>query len=527
MVNQQSPPKIAGNEQTADPKGAHKARRPVRPARAVLAALLVVAAALLGGRAWRNAGSRVSTDDAYVTGSISPVSPQVSGTVKRVLVKDNEHVRAGQLLVVLDSAVYHANVEQARANLSSAIAQAEGAGVGVSLTAETGSAQTLQALGVVAQTEGAIGSAQEDANRAAAAVSSAAAAARAAQSQIGLAEAGLAAAEANASKAKAAVEAALAQLETAQASQAAAQASVEASRAAHEKALKDARRYSALAREGAVSQQVADNADTALDAASAQLEAAEQQASAMRAAASARKAEVAAAREQFAAANAAVLQARSQVRGVREQAKAALAGVAQAKAAREAARQVVAQAIARRDQAAGQLAQARTSTQQVAISRTTRSQALARVKQARAALDLAVINEGYTRIYAPVSGRVSKKSVEVGQVVQAGSPILAIVPDERAWIVANLKETQLAHVREGQPAEVRVDGVPGRVFKGRVDSISAATGATFALLPPDNATGNFTRIVQRLPVKITLDHGQQGTNLLRPGMSAVAVIRVK
>lgn len=527
MVNQQSPPQKPADDRAADGPGAPLSRRPVSAARVALAALLVTFVAFLGGRAWRNAALRVSTDDAYVTGSINPVSPQVSGTVQRVLVKDNEYVRAGQLLVVLDPAVYHANVEQARANLYSAVAQAEGAGVGVSLTAETGSAQTLQAIGVVAQTEGAIGGAEEDANRAAAAVSSAAAAARAARSLIGIAEAGLAAAQANAAKARAAVEASLAQLETAQASEAAARASVEASRAAHEKALRDARRYSALAREGAVSQQVADNADTALDAASAQLEAAEQQASAMRAATSARKAEVAAAREQYAAANAAVRQAQSQLRGAREQAGAALAGVAQARAARQAALQVVAQAVARRDQAKGQLAQARTSARQVAISRTTRSQALARVKQARAALDLAVISEGYTRIYAPVSGRVSKKSVEVGQVVQAGSPILAIVPDARPWIVANLKETQLGRVREGQPVEVRVDGIAGRTFTGRVDSISAATGATFALLPPDNATGNFTRIVQRLPVKITLDDGQQGADLLRPGMSAVAVIRVR
>jgi membrane fusion protein (multidrug efflux system) len=155
----------------------------------------------------------------------------------------------------------------------------------------------------------------------------------------------------------------------------------------------------------------------------------------------------------------------------------------------------------------GQRTQARTTPRQVAISRATEATAIAKIAQARAALNAATINLNYTRIYAPVSGLVNKKTVEPGNLVAAGTPLLAVVPDTDTWVLANLKETQLRGVEPGRAAEVEVDADSGRAFHGHVDSLAAATGATFALLPADNASGNFTKVVQRVPVKIVLDSG--------------------
>ena len=144
-----------------------------------------------------------------------------------------------------------------------------------------------------------------------------------------------------------------------------------------------------------------------------------------------------------------------------------------------------------------------------------RSQAIER----RAALDL-----GYTKIAAPIDGVVAARSVRVGQYVQAGTQLTALVPLQAVYVVANFKETQLTHVRAGEPVRLSVDSFPGNALRGCVDSLAPASGLEFSLLPPDNATGNFTKIVQRIPVKIRLDSNQPLIGRLRPGMSVEAVI---
>ena len=138
----------------------------------------------------------------------------------------------------------------------------------------------------------------------------------------------------------------------------------------------------------------------------------------------------------------------------------------------------------------------------------------------------AALNLSYTRITAPVDGTVGARSLRVGQYVQAGTQLMAVVPLDAVYVVANFKETQLTHVRDGQPVELRVDSFHSTKLRGHVDSLSPASGLEFALLPPDNATGNFTKIVQRVPVKIVLDdHSLNG--LLRPGMSAEPIVDTK
>jgi membrane fusion protein, multidrug efflux system len=145
------------------------------------------------------------------------------------------------------------------------------------------------------------------------------------------------------------------------------------------------------------------------------------------------------------------------------------------------------------------------------------------VKQAEAKLDLAKINLGYTRLTAPAGGEVSERDVRPGQYVHAGSQVITVVPDN-VWVVANYKETQLTHVAIGQRAEIRVDTFPGIAIDAIVDSIAPASGAQFSLLPPDNATGNFTKVVQRIPVKLRISPDNPLAGKLRPGMSVVATI---
>lgn len=153
--------------------------------------------------------------------------------------------------------------------------------------------------------------------------------------------------------------------------------------------------------------------------------------------------------------------------------------------------------------------------------------ARSRLAQANANLRQAELNLDYATIRAPVGGQVTKKTVEVGQVIQPGQSLLSIVDLERVWVVANFKETELTHVRPGQRATVTVDTHPGVVFEARVDSIQAGSGAVFSLLPPENATGNFIKVVQRVPVKLTFESRGNPRHLLVPGMSVVPTIATR
>ena len=161
---------------------------------------------------------------------------------------------------------------------------------------------------------------------------------------------------------------------------------------------------------------------------------------------------------------------------------------------------------------------------QLAVLDTQESELRAAAKAKQAALDLAKINLGYTRIVAPVAGMVSERGVRDGQYVHAGSQVVSVVPLDNVWVIANYKETQLTHVALGQRAEIRVDTFPGIVIKAIVDSIAPASGSQFSLLPPDNATGNFTKVVQRIPVKLRIGPDNPLAGHLRPGMSVEATV---
>lgn len=204
------------------------------------------------------------------------------------------------------------------------------------------------------------------------------------------------------------------------------------------------------------------------------------------------------------------------------------AALEQAKATLEAAQANVRVARDRVSSAQSSLKNAQTAPQLVAIQKARADQAAAQVEQARAALDQAKLNLSYTKIVAPTAGIITKKSVEAGQNVSVGQNMATLVSLDDIWITANFKETQLEHMRQGQAVTIGVDAYGGRKYDGKITQIGGATGSVLSLFPPENATGNYVKVVQRIPVRIDLvDHNQNSDHLLRPGMSVEPKVKVK
>lgn len=204
------------------------------------------------------------------------------------------------------------------------------------------------------------------------------------------------------------------------------------------------------------------------------------------------------------------------------------AALAQAQANLQGAQDGVSVAQSRVREAEAGLETAHTGPQQVAIEKAKADEAAAKVQQAQAALDQAKLNLSYTKIVAPEAGIVTRKSVEIGDNVSAGQNLMTLVSLNDIWVTANFKETQLGHMRAGQPVTVSVDAYGGRKYDGKVTQIGGATGSVLSLFPPENATGNYVKVVQRVPVRIDFTKPQQIANhLLRPGMSVEPKVRVK
>jgi membrane fusion protein (multidrug efflux system) len=225
-------------------------------------------------------------------------------------------------------------------------------------------------------------------------------------------------------------------------------------------------------------------------------------------------------RQQFDAALAAAESTRAQVEAAEAQVVEAGRGIAVARSSVEHER-------ARLPRTQAEVRGAEAGPQQVVASRGRAASSAAKVVQKKVAVEAAELDLERTVVRAPVAGIVGQKSVESGQNVQPGQPTLAVVAVDRVWVVANYKENQLAEVTPGQKAELEVDALNGRRLHGKVESIGGATGARFSLLPPENATGNYVKVVQRIPVKIVFDPGQDDSRRLRPGMSVVSTIFVR
>jgi membrane fusion protein (multidrug efflux system) len=370
------------------------------------------------------------TDDAYLTGHVHPISARITDTVQQVLIDDNQHVVAGQTLVILDPNDYKVRLDQAKAALDAASHQADTANAAIQSTSQSATAQTTQAQG-----------------------------------SIGEAKASIQAAKASVTAAESGVPRANAQLQEADATL--------------QREETDLHRYQDLYAKEQVSKQTVDH----------------QRAS-----------------YQVALAGQAVAQ--EQVR--------------QAEAQLIAAQQVVVRAESQLTNSEGGLQSAQATKLDTRVREGQFATAQAAMTQAEASLEDATLQLSYTIIKAPVSGRIGRKSVEAGQRVQVGQPLMAIVEDQ-PWVVANFKETQLKKMRAGQSVELEIDTFPNHEFHGHVESLAPGSGNEFALLPPDNATGNFTKIVQRIPVKIVLD--QDSTrgyeDLITPGMSSVVTVTTR
>lgn len=337
-------------------------------------------ALLLGGGLWLYSRNRVSTDDAQVDGHLVPISCRVYGTVDKVLVEDNQPVKAGDSLVVVDPRDIQARLDQAKAALTQAQAQVEGA--------------------------------RADLERARVAFQ----------------------------------QAKSSDLETAK-------ANLDSKKASLDKAKSDVQRMKPLAEREEISAQQFDGIRTQAEVADGDWRAAQQRMASLQHEADIRKVAVGAAEARLASAQ-------------------------------------------------------------------------AQVEQARASQEGLELQLGYTRILAPVDGVVTRKFVEAGQTIQPGQGLMTLIPLHQTWVTANFKETQLAKMKPGQEAEVKVD-MNGMVLKGRVDSIAGSTGSRMSLLPPENAVGNFVKVVQRIPVKIRIDESEAQKVILRPGMNVEATVIVK
>jgi membrane fusion protein, multidrug efflux system len=215
-------------------------------------------------------------------------------------------------------------------------------------------------------------------------------------------------------------------------------------------------------------------------------------------------------------------------------AKANRSGVASASASVQAAEQAVRQAQGKLVQARADLRTAQTAPQQISMTRAKADAADAQARERKAQLDQAELNLSYTVVRSPVTGIIGKKTVEVGQNVGMGQELVEVVPLDDVWITANFKETQLAHMRPGQPVEIKVDAY-GRTWKAHVTNLGAGAGSVFSLLPPENATGNYVKVVQRVPVRIDFDRDSDrnpgsdfnAEGLLKPGLSVEPEVKVR
>lgn len=442
-----------------------------RKAAILLAAGIAVALlAVFGVRYYLRAQAWESTDDAFVDGRVVQISPRVPGQVMEVPVRDNQMVRKGDLLVALDPRDYQVALDKARANLRLQQEKHRSARINVSLTSQTTHANVEQASSGV----------------------------QLAQSSLERARGGVDTSRHQVAAARDRLVQAGAQVDTAMRTWEQALAQVKAAEAEAVRAATDVQRYQKLYAQDEVSRQALDRATATARRAAADLEAARQKAEAVHA----------------------------QVAEARAQRQAAAEGVRQGESQVTEAQNHVSEVQAQVDEARARLASANTAPVQVASSETQASSAAADVRQAQVAVQQAVLSLSYTRIYAPQNGRVTRKNVEVGNNLQPGQALMALVgPD--VWITANFKETQLGRMQPGQSVELHIDAFPDRIFKGHVDSVQAGSGARFSLLPPENATGNFVKVVQRVPVKIVFDEPEDVLRQLGPGMSVVPEVKVR
>lgn len=414
---------------TTHPEMLELSRKRKNPLALGLSSLLILGAGTAGFQWWQHLSSVEETDDATIAGHIHQLSSRVSGTVTRVLVQDNQHVKQQQLLLTIDPTDYQLSVDAAKATAAQAEFKTHEIRSNIIANQKAAEARQLEA-----------------------------------QSSVASAKAGVDRATAMLSETKLGVSLAKAEIK---------QREAELTRC-----IADYERYESLVQDRAATKQSFEKAKQDKEVAEANLQAAHE---------SFKQAQLRVQQMTQAVAN-----AQADVTKARGAAQTAAAAAAQTEMTKK--NLIVQQAI---------------------------------VDKAKSEFTNALTQLSYTNISAPVSGRVGHRTVEIGQQIERGQALMSIVSDEK-WVVANFKETQLSRMRPGQEVDIKIDAFPSAHFKGKVDSLSPASGAQFALLPPDNASGNFTKVVQRIPVKILFnkDSIKGYENLLAPGMSVIPTVHV-
>jgi len=386
---------------------APKPRRRGNPIGWVIVVAFLIGAAFAGMRLWNYLESYEDTDDAQVDGDIYSITSRIAGTVKAVYVEDNQHVKAGQLLVELDPRDYDVSVEQAKAALDESRTQVQAALPNVPI--------------INVSTETSVSSDESD------------------------------------------IAGAQAEVESAERDYASAIADVRQAEADSVQAQSDLMRYKLLVDKDEISKQQYDQADAAAKAAAAKVD------------------------------------------SKKASAEAAMHNVDAAKARLRAAQIRAGEA-------------SRNRPNQIALQNALVTTKRAATVREQTMLDQATLNLSYTKIVAPIDGVVGKKNAEPGQQVSPGQQLMADVPITNLWVTANFKETQLKKMKPGQRVTIHIDAYD-RDYQGYVESLAGASGARFSLLPPENATGNYVKVVQRLPIRIRIKEGEDNDHLLRPGMS--------
>ena len=394
----------------------------------VVSLLILAGLGVAGYIAWQRLSVEESTDDAQIDGTIVPISARINGNVVAVMAEDERPVKAGDVLVQLDTKDLEVALAKAQAELADAQATLDSARSEVP-AASVSSSSTISGAR----------SARENA---AAALSSA-------QEQLGVLKARLSVAQAN----------------------------VRVSEANHNKTVQDVERYKGLVAKDEVSRESYDQAVAAEQAAKATVEA--------------QQALVTEAQQNIAVAERSVEQARARLLEADAQVEGASAG-----------------------------------PQQVKSTEARAQAALAQVAEKKTEVEQARLNLSYATITAPANGIIGRKAVDPGQNIAAGQQLMVIVDLDDIWVAANFKETQMKDMRIGQKATFEVDAT-GRTYTGKVQRIAGASGAKFSLLPPENATGNYVRVVQRIPVRISIDPGQNTDHALRPGMSVTPKVQIQ
>jgi membrane fusion protein (multidrug efflux system) len=380
----------------------------------IIAPIVVLLLAAASAFAYRYYAGWESTDDAQIDGYINPISSRVAGYITNVYVDDNQYVKAGTPLAQIDTKDYEVALASAQATLANDQATADASHVNVPVISVNTSTQLVSAEADVANTRAGISASEQ---------------------QLAAAQAAVLQTEANSAKAQ-----------------------------------DDVKRYKQLVDKQEIPEQL-------------------------------------------------YVQAVQTANGADAAVQAALANV-------QAAQDAVRQAQSRLAQASASVVSAQTGPQQIRIQQSRAVAATAAAHKSKTAVEQAQLNLSYTRIVAPVDGIVAKRSAQPGQYVSPGQQLMAVVPLDDVWVTANFKETQLRNMRPGNPVEIQVDAY-GRTFTGHVESIAGGTGSVFSLLPPENATGNYVKVVQRVPVRLRLDKGQDPDRQLRPGMSVVPKVNVR